>query len=75
MSSPTPKWKVTGTTPTVRFTPGTGPVEGFDVSFVTDTNITGTVFVATAQVSNTAFVAATITERVAHLDAIHNLNG
>jgi hypothetical protein len=73
MSNPVPEWSVQGITPTIFYQQGMGPVDGYNVNFVMRNGTTGTVFVAKAQVGDTAFVAAAVQREVDSLNAIHNL--
>jgi hypothetical protein len=75
MSEPLPTWTVQGMIPDVRFTPGTGPVEGMTLTFVTSSGVTGPVFVPTPILADTNRIAALIQQRVAELHAIHTLSG
>lgn len=75
MPDDTPTWTVNSITPTVKVATGGLPQDGFDVHFVTSTAIEGSVFVAKAQVGDTAFVARQVADAVSKLHAIHSLSG
>lgn len=70
-----PGWNVQGLTPDIRFTPGSGPVEGMTLTFVTTSGVTGTVFVPTNLLADTERIAGLVQQRVAELHAIHTLSG
>jgi hypothetical protein len=61
--------------PTVKFTPGMGPTEGYDVSFATTSGLNGTVFVSKMQLGDIEAIAHAIAQEVSKLDAINKLNG
>lgn len=75
MADGMPEWTVQSTVPFTNFVPGQGPIEGYNLTFTTNTSIQGTVFVPTVELSNTDKVRALIAARVAALADLHNLSG
>lgn len=75
MSEPLPNWTVQGLIPDVRFTPGTGPVDGQTLTFVMSSGVTGTVFVPAAVLGDLERIRNLVQQRVEELHAIHTLSG
>lgn len=75
MADGIPDWKVTSVMPYTDFVAGRGPVEGSLVNFMTTSGLSGSVFVATVELSNQDKVRDLIKERITHLNALHNLSG
>lgn len=73
MADSLPAWKVTGVAPVTDFVPGQGPIEGHNVTVVTNSSMTFTVFVPTTNLSDTDAVRAAIEERLTALHNIKNL--
>lgn len=73
MTAPAPQWSIQSVTPFTRFQPGIGPQEGFNVNFLTTQGQPGSVFVPTAQITDTAFVAAQVQAMATSLHAVLNL--
>lgn len=75
MTEPVPGWSVDYVKDDMRYVPGVGPVEGFNVTFTTKSGVTGSVFVPTAQIGDVNRVAALVQQRVEELHAVHTLSG
>lgn len=60
MTAPAPTGGITSITPFTQFTNGVGPQAGFNVNFMTSRGQTGTVFVPTAQIGDTAYVSSAV---------------
>jgi hypothetical protein len=75
MTNALPSWTIQATVPMTNFVPGQGPVEGYNLTFVTNTSIQGAVFVPITEISNTEKVREIIVARITALANLHGLSG
>lgn len=74
MADSTPQGSITSVTPFTRFQPGVGPQEGYNVNFITSKGQPGTVFVPTAQITDSVFVQSQVNALADSLHSVLNLN-
>lgn len=75
MADGIPNWWITAVTPWTEFTPNRGPVDGSQVHFLTDTGLSGAIFVPANEASNLDKAREQIIARISSLNDIHNLTG
>lgn len=70
------KWAISHVSPIIKFIDGTTlPTDGFDVTWTTNTGLSGAAFVPKAQIGDIDAVNRAVVTQIKSLVAIHNLAG